>query len=722
MYYELALILVAIVGGYWGWHFVRQDTLRLYGVLTLAAALLALLGFIGERTDDDTFGVPGAIGVGAGACLLVLGPMARGLARRAAAAERFAIAQRLLDIAEVLAPGSGVGDEKVLLAAMREIRDGNIEQTVEALTAAKFAATPEARLAIDERIAMLYLAAYRWDEAIAHAEENLFGAIAPASETSNAPNLALRRALGIAPPVWVELLGAYGYTGNLEQAARMLARLEDVCADRPDGAMWLHRGRLIFLAFAGRVDAVQALVDPRRSRHMKPAARTYWLAIAHERQGALAEAEAAYTRARSRSRGRPRVLIDQALARLPTAKPADLGPTASEVVTRVEAAPVPEVAQVMRPRGPWATRSLVFAMIAAAAAISIAFGPTGDLGVLVRDGALVRDLVHQGEWWRLVTCVFVHVGSVHLLVNVIGLWFLGRFSEELFGPWRTLAIFALAAAAGTAASFLATPAGISAGASGAVFGLLGAVFVELTWQRKRHRTAWSRGVWGSLAVVTVAQIGIGFLYPVTDQWAHVGGLAAGAVAGFVLSPHVRWRRFALHAARAIALAFAALAIVAAVMVARTPLAESLTRSQLERRDLSTVSVVVPRAWQRAQDELYSADIYMVLQAHRVATPLPVADAVDELAEGERTRAKDKQFERVEAAPDTSVPLPDGWHGRELLAAVSDPLGTEQRFRVVVAGRPDDAGHLILASLYVPERIAQAAPGIFSDMVGSIRAR
>jgi hypothetical protein len=283
MYYELALISVLIAAGYWGAYFVRHEPTRTYGLMQLATAGLAGLGLIGRHSEEppSALGIAGAIGVGAGACLLILGPLVRAMARRAAGAERFRIASVLLDIADVLAPGSGITEEKALLGAMREIRDGNIEQTVDALTSAKHTAPADARLAIDERIAMLYLAAYRWDEAIAHAEENLFGAVPP---ESGAP-ASLRRALGIAPPVWVELLGAYGYKGDLDQAARMLARLEDVCAGRDDAAIWLHRGRMIFLALAGRVSAVQQLVEPRRSRHMSRAARIYWVAVANERKG-----------------------------------------------------------------------------------------------------------------------------------------------------------------------------------------------------------------------------------------------------------------------------------------------------------------------------------------------------------------------------------------------------------------------------------------------------
>jgi tetratricopeptide (TPR) repeat protein len=360
MFYEYALISVIIASGYWGIFFLRRppNGNPTFGLMQIAAALLSGLGLYGARYSEARWlGVAGAIGLGAGGCLLVVGPVMRGLARRFASAERLGIATRLLDIAEILAPGSGVAEEKAVLGAMKEIRDGRIEETVDALTAAKDRAPAEARLAIDERIALLYLAAYRWDDAIKHAEEHLFGAVPPSSAEHNPASL--RSALGVAPPVWVELLGAYGRTGNLDQAARMLSRLEDVCDGREDAAIWVHRARLMFLALAGRPAAVQALVEPRRARHMSPAARTYWMAVAHEHGGDRAAASAAYTKARTRSRGRPRALIDQALerlAKLDTAAPIQLSPIASEVVARIEAAPLPAPIRIERAVPPWATR------------------------------------------------------------------------------------------------------------------------------------------------------------------------------------------------------------------------------------------------------------------------------------------------------------------------------------------------------------------------------
>lgn len=721
MYYELALISVLVAGGYWGWYFVRHDTLRTYGLMLLGAGALAGLGLLGRKYDATELGLAGAIGVGAGACLLVIGPVARGLARRAAAAERFQLAERLLDIADVLAPGSGVGDEKALLGAMREISGGNIDHTVNALEAAKARAPADARLAIDERIVMLYLSAYRWHDAIAHAEANLWQAVPPAPEMPSSPAVALRRALGIAPPVWVELLGAYGYQGDLDQAARMLARLEDVCAGREDAQIWLHRGRMMFLAHAGRVDAVQTLVEPRRSRHMSASARAYWVAVALERRGEASAAEAIYAKARARSRGRPRALIDQAIARLPEARPAELGPAASEIVARVEAAAPPAVAAAARPRGPVATRILIAAVIAAAAAISLGFGDTGDIGVLVRAGAMVRGMVRAGEWWRLVSCVFVHAGAVHLLLNVIALWFLGRLSEDLLGGWRTACVFAIAGVGGAAASFLMSPATVSVGASGAIYGLLGAAFVELTLNRRRHRALWTRGVWGSLVVVAVAELGYDFVAPMVDQWAHGAGLALGMIAGALLSPHVRWAGAGRQVARVIAIAFAAAVVFSVVMVVRTPLATSLTREPMTEQVVNGLSVSAPASWSVADDahgQQHLADPDGLIDVVPFGAPGQPADLASWLAARPKQPHDDAPDVRIDIATRPIVALPAGWQGTELVIVVPDPLGGEQRLREIDAGRVVRGG-LIEVTLSMPETLARLAPGLFTSLLGSI---
>jgi membrane associated rhomboid family serine protease len=728
VYYELALTSVVVAGAYWGWFFVsrRPNGTITFGLMQLAAAAMSAFGLYAHRVEDPPrwMGIAGAIGVGTGTCLLVVGPLIRALGRIFAAKERLGIARRLLDIAEVLAPGSGVADEKALLGAMQEIRDGHIEQTVDALTAAKDRAPAEARLAIDERIAMLYLAAYRWSDAIAHAEANLFGATSTAEPLEPEPaggRQPLRRALGVAPPVWVELLGAYGRTGDLDRAARMLSRLEDVCEGREDAAVWIHRARLMFLALAGRTAAVQALVAPRQARHMSPASRTYWLAVAHEHEGNRAAATAAYEKARGKSRGRPRDLIDQALEKLAKADgmPVSLSDEAKEIVARVEASPLP--ARVRAPRAPraYATWSLTGAMLIVALVITAFVGATNDVGVLMRSGAMVRGLVDGGEWWRIFSCVFVHVGGLHLLVNVIGMVFVGKIAEELFGTARMFALFGVAGFAGAVASYLASPAGISAGASGALFGLLGAVFVELTWHRRRYRAAWKRGMWGGLLIVIVAQVGYGFMYPVIDQWAHGAGLASGALIGAVLSPHARWKTAGLALGRTIAVVAVGFMVFAGVRVGRMSIEDSFSRLPRVHPRMAGVTLVAPATWVYDDTELSEPDGLVIVTVHAAPATDPAKLIAGWLAVDAPAIAKTRGFEKVEAATDATIALPKGWEGGELIASFGDPMGYEQRYRMIACGKVID-GMLILVVITTPDTVAQSAPGFLQKLLSSIK--
>lgn len=743
MIYELGLISVVVGAGYWGWYFVRHRPYgtATFGLMQLAAAALAGLGFLGHRCDIAWLGIPGAIGLGAGLCLLLLGPLARVLARRMVAAERMALAIRLLDLAELLAPGSGVAEDKAVVRAMTDIREGRIEQTVEALTAARDRAPgADARLALDERIAMLYLTAYRWRDAIAHAETHLFG-VSPADGDDDG---SLRHALGFSAPVWVDLLGAYGRIGDLDRAADMLARLEDVCAGRANAAPWLHRGRLMFLALAGRPEAVRALVAPRQAGHMSRGARDYWLAVAHERGGNRAAATAIYEQARAGSRGRPRALIEQALAGLTDTRPVELSPDARAVVDRVEAAPLPPWIRVARSRRVRASWAIAAALVAVSVTAELAVGDTADAGVLLRAGALVHGVVASGEWWRLISAVFVHVGLIHLGLNVLGLMVLGAIAEDVFGRVRVVAIFGCAGIAGAAASYLASRGLLSAGASGAVFGLLGAVFVELTWRRARYRLAWKRGLWGLLVVIAVGDLGYGVLAPAMDQWAHGAGLAAGALLGLALSPTARWARAGAVAGHALAIGFVAASVIAAILVVRTSYLDSLTRGGLAQVRIGELAIRVPASWppptsqppdgqphplDGAGYQVQQPDGLVVLElARRGGDPgrqiaLWIAEqgrGVKDAVRGEES-SDAEHGELIESGSSPLIGLPAGWDGRELIVvAPDDGMGNHQRYRLVACGR-GFGDRTVLVAILVPETIAAAAPGFFAQLLASIEA-
>jgi membrane associated rhomboid family serine protease len=334
----------------------------------------------------------------------------------------------------------------------------------------------------------------------------------------------------------------------------------------------------------------------------------------------------------------------------------------------------------------------------------------------MRAGALVRGAVDGGEWWRVVSCLFIHVGIAHLVLNALGLLILGRFAEDLFGAARTLALFGFAGVAGALASYLAQPDGLSAGASGAVFGLLGAVFIELTWHRRHYRAAWKRGLWGGLAVVTVGQLAYGFIYPVIDQWAHGGGLAAGALLGVVLSPNARWSRAGEYLGRALALGFATCALTAGVLVAGTTLADSIAGGPSKRHVVGGVAITAPATWRTSTSQLVHPDAVVVV------------DVVVERA-GDRARQIEAEVTRQRSqwqdvlgeltiARDRIVPLPDGWDGVELeVAAPESVMGYRQRVRMIVCGRAFGNATVIMA-IQAPEGVASAVPQLLSALIAS----
>ena len=141
-----------------------------------------------------------------------------------------------------------------------------------------------------------------------------------------------------------------------------------------------------------------------------------------------------------------------------------------------------------------------------------------------------------GEYWRLLTAAFVHGGLLHLAMNMLMLWVMGRTVEQVIGRLGLLMVFILSALGGTVASyFFSAPMSASVGASGAIFGLFATVFV---FGREYGRN--TQEIMG----VIVLNLLIGFVVPGIDWRAHAGGLLVGAAAGWALLPGrnvlIRW--------------------------------------------------------------------------------------------------------------------------------------------------------------------------------------
>lgn len=155
--------------------------------------------------------------------------------------------------------------------------------------------------------------------------------------------------------------------------------------------------------------------------------------------------------------------------------------------------------------------------------------------VLIRLGSDYTPLTAGGEWWRLLTSTFLHFGLAHLAFNMWALWVNGTLAERLYGSSRYLLIYLVAGVAGSVASFLWHPFVNGAGASGAIFGVIGAVFAYFL----RTDTGVPKSVLmtqrKAAALFIVVSILNGARFRGIDNAAHLGGLAAGFVVGWLLS-------------------------------------------------------------------------------------------------------------------------------------------------------------------------------------------
>jgi membrane associated rhomboid family serine protease len=225
-------------------------------------------------------------------------------------------------------------------------------------------------------------------------------------------------------------------------------------------------------------------------------------------------------------------------------------------------------------RGTAATWALIGANVAVYMlmfATSGAFGPPSEsyMVALVNYGAKVNALVDQGEYWRLVTPIFIHIGPIHLFVNMYSLHAIGPQVERLYGTSRFLLLYLLSGVAGVVGSYYWVTYrggdGPSAGASGALFGLLGVLLVF--GLRYRHELPGIfRQAFNPQGLVPVLGLNliITFAIPFIDAGAHLGGLVAGGALAAII-PYFRsteeragfvWRLLAVLSVVAVAASFA----------------------------------------------------------------------------------------------------------------------------------------------------------------------
>ncbi|MFR9753353.1 rhomboid family intramembrane serine protease [Nocardia sp. 004] len=137
------------------------------------------------------------------------------------------------------------------------------------------------------------------------------------------------------------------------------------------------------------------------------------------------------------------------------------------------------------------------------------------------DWVLYAPVVAQGEWWRVLGSGFLHYGPLHLLLNMFALYIVGRDAELVLGPLRYLAVYLVSLLGGAAGVMVFAQNNPTAGASGAVYGLFGAITVILIRLRRNPN---------SMLILIGINVFISFSLPGISLWGHLGGLAAGTAA------------------------------------------------------------------------------------------------------------------------------------------------------------------------------------------------
>ena len=152
---------------------------------------------------------------------------------------------------------------------------------------------------------------------------------------------------------------------------------------------------------------------------------------------------------------------------------------------------------------------------------------SGNGGWIFQHGALYGPLVADGDWYRLLSAAFLHYGPIHLGMNMLALWWIGRPLENYLGPMRYLLLYLVSGLAGSAGALIINPTAVTVGASGAIFGILGAAIVL---ERQGNYV-----LGGSALTLLIVNIAFTFAVPGISIGGHLGGLAAGALSILVLS-------------------------------------------------------------------------------------------------------------------------------------------------------------------------------------------
>lgn len=719
MYFDLFLISVLMVAGYLGPTIIRRHPPgeRGFGWLLVADGLCALIALVQRQRDGGTFAdLLGFIALAAAFFLLVVPPLLRDITHRAMGSGRLGLVRFLLGLRELLQPGMGAREERELIDTLVSVRARGLDAEIDLLEQARANMSDEhRRRAVDERIVFTYISARRWREALDAYERSL------TPETTT-------------PQLLIEIMRSYCEVDELEKAALLMRVIEGAAwAQEPAALPLIARARMVFLAFAGRSADVERLLATDGPLGGMPAvSRYFWLGVARLHGGDAVGARAQFTALLEALENDPITAeyardaleaADRAEVEGPRVLPdavAELADLLAERVATMGSAPVQRVPRMDRvaARDVPVTAVLCAVELLVFALVLVGFGSTGDPGALVRAGANVKSAVWMGEWWRLCTSMFLHVGFMHLLLNVYGLWLLGKLVEQVYGSARMFAIFTVTGLAGSLASAVFGGPAMSVGASGAIMGLLGALIGDLMVARSAYPEAWRKSLLGRSIFVAGAMVAIGLFYEAIDQSAHVGGLVMGLLLGVVLSPNSFLSRLGFTRAlgRVLVVASALVLLYSAFSVAGASYRDTLARyPTVEYRVPVGLAFEGPVVWRlEGRDQVIDPFAFTVLGFKVEAG---TADDVGQVLEVMRAREEGAVVGAARIPEHEHLALPEPWQSRELMY-VRDGMGGEQTFRVIFTGRAADR-EMWLVTVFIPEALADDLQPTIEQMLRSM---
>lgn len=157
---------------------------------------------------------------------------------------------------------------------------------------------------------------------------------------------------------------------------------------------------------------------------------------------------------------------------------------------------------------------------------------------LIEMGAKINPLINRGEFYRIITAAFLHGGLIHIFFNMSALNIIGKEVEGIFGSKKFLLIYILSAIGGNLFSYLFSPNSISVGASGAIFGLLGAMFIFGLKERYRIGKAYVKNIIQTIGLNVI----LGITIPNIDNFAHLGGLIIGIITTLFIYKKIEIKR------------------------------------------------------------------------------------------------------------------------------------------------------------------------------------